>query len=77
MSVEGFKDCMGTEDMGLSQAVCLHLSQPEKCKDDAWTQLNELTETEELLFCKKDGMIFFLQNFKMFQLVLQKVNIQA
>ena len=63
--------------MGLWQGVCLHLSQPEKCKDDAWTQLNELTETEELLFCKKDGMIFFLQNFKKFQLVLQKVNIQV
>ena len=51
--------------MGLWQAVCLHLSQPEKCKDDAWTQLNELIETDELEHCEKEGMIFFLQKLKM------------
>ena len=66
---------MGTTDMGSWQAVCLHLIQPEKCKDDAWTQLKGLTGTDEVLQCEEEGMIFF---FARIQIVsAKKVNVQA
>ena len=74
LKVEGHKDCMGTKDMGSWQAICLHLIQPEKCKDDAWTQLKGLTGTDEVLQCEEEGMMFFAR----IQIVsAKKVNVQA
>ena len=67
---------MGTKDMGSWQAICLHLIQPEKCKDDAWTQLKGLTKTDEVLQCEEEGMIYFCKNSNCFSWI-KKVNVQA
>ena len=56
LSIEGHKDCMGTKDMGTWQAHCVHQLQPQKCKDDAWEQLQQLTGKEKIPSCLTGGI---------------------
>ena len=44
---------MGSKDMGTWKAHCLPLVQPETCKRDAWFQLIDLFETDEVMSCEE------------------------
>jgi len=44
--IEGWKDCTGSKDMGSFTIHCLPSHRPEKCKYDAWIELNDLAKKE-------------------------------
>jgi len=44
--IEGWKDCTGSKDMGSFTVHCLPSHRQEKCKHDAWIELNDLAKKE-------------------------------
>lgn len=43
LSVKGFKNCLGTKNMGTWQSYCLPETKPQSCDNDAWSQLSSMT----------------------------------
>ncbi|MCF6764870.1 hypothetical protein L3V82_03720 [Thiotrichales bacterium 19S3-7] len=39
LSVDGFKDCLGTKSMGTWQSYCLPNKKPQNCLETSWNQL--------------------------------------
>ena len=58
-SVDGWKDCMGSKDIGTRKAHCLPLDKPELCKRDSWFQLNWIrVDTGDVKLCNEKGNSF-------------------
>ncbi len=43
LSVNGFKNCLNTQDMGGWTAYCLPNDKPDACTDDSWSKLTKMS----------------------------------
>ena len=51
LSIDGFKNCLGTKTQGAAQMWCLPKQQPKQCADKAWESLNSLQGNDSVPSC--------------------------